>query len=90
MDALDYIQIVAIIAVVANLIVWVNHYRRNPYERWYTLAALSWLVNCGAFIFVRFSTVLRPDTLNIWSAVIRLQALVLVLGVGLVISYDYK
>lgn len=81
MDVLDWVQVVASTATALNLIVWFDHWRKRPAQRWYAVAALSYLLNVALFMvfrFVRFD----PFTLNIWSATIRLQTLITMLGVG--------
>jgi len=86
---MDFLRASGVILTVAGLIVYILLAKRHPVMRLYLIAPVSWLAFTLSFLLASYGNQIgicdiAPETLNVWSASVRLYSLILVLGVGLV------
>ena len=89
MESGNIYRLIALVMAVAGIIVWMAWAERNKFRWKIAVAPLSWLINIAAFYVCYLVQWYRHTTnyvfLNNWSLIIRLQSLVLVIGLGIIL-----
>lgn len=89
----QYVQFLVVIVAIASIFMTAVFWRRHPDEWAYTIPPLSWL----AHVLIFYAFVFAKDFLGLaigldfmlWSAVLRLQAAFLILGVMTMLAYEH-
>jgi len=87
-QVLDLTRSLGTFACTLNIIVWIWYASKHPRLWGFSVAVLLWVANILLFNTIRYFTNVEPVTYNFWSTVIRLQALVCVLGIGMWLIFD--
>jgi predicted neutral ceramidase superfamily lipid hydrolase len=88
------LQTYSFLIIVFNILIWSTVFVRLPSLRYYAWVALTWLFNSAAFYLCiefyrqRFTS----HQLNHWSTILRLQAgiLLLAVGVSIITRFNHK
>ena len=89
MESGNIYRLIALVMAVAGIVIWMVWAERNKFRWKIAIAPLSWLINVAAFYLCYLSQWYRHTIdyklLNNWSLIIRLQSLVLVMGLGIIL-----
>lgn len=87
MTGADLLRLVIVLTSAAASVIWMRFAMTNRRYRLATIAPLTWLLHVLIFYAAREYGLVDAAALNVWSNAIRLHAVILCAGLGLVVSW---
>ena len=92
MTPIEELQVVNACIAFIGLLIWVIWAAKNKAGRLYAIAPITWLLHSMVFytlIFLRnFADMTFAINFTSWSSVLRLHAVILICGIGLLMVWD--